>query len=100
MQEFKELEGMDFESVNSKNFEDKIVSILSNLGKVRRQVVVNDRGDGRRGRIDIVAEINGKVIAIEIDRKSPRKKSIFKLHNFDADERYTMTRSPFSVSKI
>lgn len=40
---------------------------------------VPDRGDGRAGRIDLVATRNGVVVAIEVDRVEARDKSLRKL---------------------
>jgi hypothetical protein len=40
---------------------------------------IADRGDGRRGRIDILAEKNGLKFAIEFDNAACRNKSVFKL---------------------
>lgn len=49
---------------------------------VQCEVQVPDRGDGRVGRIDLVATRGPDVVAIELDRKTPRQKSIFKLESF------------------
>ncbi len=38
------------------------------------------RYDAIDGRIDIVAKKDGRTLAIEVDRSSPRKKSLIKLH--------------------
>lgn len=46
----------------------------------QREFLVADRGDGRRGRVDLyVTDSTGSACGIEIDRKSPREKSVFKL---------------------
>jgi len=47
--------------------------------KVKREVLVPQRGDGRRGRIDIVAERGAETVALELDRRQPRLKSVRKL---------------------
>jgi hypothetical protein len=44
------------------------------------------------GFIDVVALKDGKRIAIEIDNKSPKKKSVYKLKHYKADERYILLR--------
>jgi hypothetical protein len=44
---------------------------------------IADRGDGRRGRIDILAEKNGLKFAIEFDNAACRNKSVFKLLQTD-----------------
>jgi hypothetical protein len=46
---------------------------------VDREVEVNDRGDGRRGFVDLGACKNGIDVGIEIDRENARAKSIRKL---------------------
>lgn len=56
------------------------VSYLEKLGFCcQHEYRVSDRGDGRSGRIDIIAIKGDLKLAIEIDRKSPRAKSIYKL---------------------
>lgn len=46
----------------------------------QREYTVADRGDGRRGKIDLyVTNENGAACGIELDHKSPREKSILKL---------------------
>ena len=51
--------------------------------KVDREFSVPDRGDGKmKGFIDLVITSPERV-AIELDRKKPRKKSILKLRQFD-----------------
>ena len=54
---------------------------------------VENRGDGRCGYIDIVAEKNGDRVAIEVDRKTPREKSISKLQQFPG-ARFVALRDP------
>jgi hypothetical protein len=44
---------------------------------------VPNRGDGRPGRIDLVVSLGKTRIAIELDCRRPRAKSIFKLRSFD-----------------
>lgn len=46
----------------------------------------------RRGRIDLVARREGETIAIELDRLSPRKKSITKLNLYPATRRIVLLR--------
>lgn len=47
------------------------------------EIPVDDRGDGTPGRVDLIAEKDGITTAIEIDRDTPREKSIFKVGGFD-----------------
>lgn len=55
---------------------------------------INTRGHDKRytGRVNVLAAKAGKTIAIEIDRLSPRKKSIYKLQHFDCDYRLIVLR--------
>lgn len=48
---------------------------------------------GNTGRVDILAAKDGVVIGIEVDRKNPREKSIFKLRNFPCDFRVIVLRT-------
>lgn len=65
---------------NAKAVHQAIGNALKRKGMdVQWEVTVEDRGDGYRGRIDLVATWKGSSIGIEIDRLSPREKSIFKL---------------------
>lgn len=51
----------------------------------QREYTVADRGDGRKGKIDLyVTNANGAICGIELDQKSPREKSIFKLQQLPA----------------
>lgn len=49
----------------------------------RTEVIVDSRGDGRRGRVDIEAIRKGSTVGIEIDRSTPRFKSLVKLNRRD-----------------
>jgi hypothetical protein len=56
---------------------------LSDAGfVVEVEVRVADRGDGQRGYIDIVASCSDGAVAIELDCRSPRAKSLAKLRQF------------------
>ena len=93
------LEYTDYESVPAKEFEDIVYNALSKHFPVERQVLVPNRCDGRRGFLDLVVDFNGEKVPIEIDRKLPRTKSIFKVCNFNPRLGYVITRSPFVVFK-
>lgn len=99
MQELQKLIGKEYGEIKAKEFEDFICNILEKKGKIQRQVLVKNRGDGMRGKVDLVWHTEGKIIGIEIDRKTARKKSIFKLYQLQADERWVILRSPFSLCK-
>ncbi len=60
--------------------------------EVSREFEVSDRGDGRRGFVDLVAKYGDSLLAIELDRSSPRVKSVFKLRQIEA-ERVVVLRS-------
>lgn len=59
----------------------------------RDEVIVPNRGDGRRGKVDIIVDAP-QAIAIEVDRRSPRKKSLHKLTWFKNYESMVILRDP------
>lgn len=69
---------------------------LGGLGfKCSRERRVADRGDGHAGRLDLVAERHGVVIALELDDRVPRQKSIAKLASaLSCDFRAVVLRCP------
>lgn len=83
-------------------FEDTACHLIRGLGySVRRQVIVPNRGDGMRGRVDIVAEKPFALLAIELDRCIPRKKSIFKVRQIpNATMRLVYCRCAVSESRM
>ncbi len=67
---------------HAKTAQNEIVKHLKSLGyKCVSEYEVDNRGDGRVGRIDIVATKDDIKLAIEVDNKSPRQKSINKLNS-------------------
>lgn len=61
-----------------------IAEVLAGDGwAVQREVRVPTRGDGRGGRVDVVASCCGQEVAIEVDRERPRRKSVVKLRSRD-----------------
>jgi outer membrane protein assembly factor BamA len=94
-------EGMVFKDTNAKEFENLICACLEKLGKVKRQVIVSNRGDGRRGRIDIVFKYNEREYPIEVDRVTPRRKSVFKVINYaGSGDCFVIVRENFKVYKV
>lgn len=73
---------------------------LEKFGKVERQILVENRGDGKRGFVDMKLSIGSETFGIEIDRKTPRAKSISKLQVLGCDHSFLVTRSPFQVTEI
>ena len=68
---------------SAKTFQRAVEDALRAKGwEVSREFCVKDRGDGVRGRIDLVVTRPVR-IAIELDRARMRKKSLFKLAQFD-----------------
>lgn len=64
-------------------FHMKSIAALKSLGfEVRKDVVVPNRGDGRKGLIDIIAVRGSEVLAIELDWHTPRLKSLFKIQHY------------------
>jgi hypothetical protein len=95
----------DFGNWKAKQFSDYVcdLMVMDNEGEynIKKEVKVKDRGDGRIGKVDVVfTDNNGKILGIEIDRQSPRKKSVFKLNQLDVDERYIILRSPVQIIKL
>ena len=97
---YQQLKDKDFGEMKAKDFEDLVCSILGFHGVLKRQVPVKNRGDGHKGRVDLVLETPKEKIGIEIDRKIPRKKSVFKLMQLEVDRRFLITRSPFSMKEL
>lgn len=60
---------------------------------VGREAPVLERGDGRTGRVDLVAERHGYRVAVELDRAAPREKSLAKLAAVAVDLRAVLLRS-------
>ncbi len=91
----------EYSSMNAKQFQDYICGYLSVYGSIKREVKVPNRGDGRGGRIDCVFTSTGGVVtAIEIDRNTPRTKSLYKLAHFTCDKRVIITRTPFQILEL
>lgn len=95
-----ELEDKDYGDIGAKEFEDIVCSKLEKSGKIERQFVVPDRGDGRGGKIDVVWEFEGQLIPIEIDRKRPRQKSVFKVRSVNKENAFVIVRSPYQIIRV
>lgn len=71
------------ELVLSANKDDTFFTLLRFLNKrgfrCDLHVLIPDRGDGKKGKIDIIATKNNTKLAIMLDNKEPRIKSINKL---------------------
>jgi len=67
------------------------VAFLISLG-YHVQLEVEIRVEGRNGRIDLVATKGDEVLAVELDRRSPRKKSLVKLEHYPATRRMVLLR--------
>jgi hypothetical protein len=71
---------LECEGDSAAEFHDDAYYRLMGAGfRVEREYPVNDRGDGKAGRVDLVVRGPCGLIGIEIDRKTPRAKSRFKL---------------------
>lgn len=82
-------------------FEDEACRLLRIIGyTIHRQFVVENRGDGYRGKIDIIAVKPPVLAAIELDAYVPRKKSIFKVRQVkDATMRLVYCRRSVSSER-
>ncbi|MGB7283324.1 MAG: hypothetical protein WBE13_13760 [Candidatus Acidiferrum sp.] len=79
-----------FESARA--LHDEMELRLRNRGfTVVREYPVPDRGDGRRGQIDLVV-LEPFRMALELDTVNPRSKSVIKLKTFSG-ERYVFLRA-------
>ena len=56
------------------------------------EYLVNDRGNGTNGYIDIIATKGNDKLAIEFDRHSPRVKSIYKLNQLNDHQKVVLLR--------
>lgn len=69
----------------AKSFHDAMEHYLKSYGAdVVREYEVLDRGDGRRGRIDLVVTWPLR-FAVELDDRNPRQKSLYKLRAFNGE---------------
>lgn len=76
-------------------YHDEVADLLTSYGwDVKREFPVLI-GDGVHGMVDIVADRNGRRIALELDNRTPRGKSLIKLATF-ADGVFTavLLRNP------
>ena len=89
-----------FELFEAFEFEKLICEKLQKFGLVEKQVRVADRGDGRSGRIDLVFHYRGEQVPIELDRKTPRQKSIFKVRSVNPKSAFVITREQFRVIQV
>ena len=81
----------DSDRVNAKTFRNAILKTLTDMGCcVRSEVLVANRGDNHRGKVDLVVDTPFQA-AIELDNVLPRYKSIFKLRQFQC-ERFVLLR--------
>ena len=70
------------DGVDANSFLLNVQDALLAYGEIiKKEFVVPDRYDGRGGRIDLVFRYHGENFGIELDAKTPRDKSLFKLTN-------------------
>lgn len=65
--------------VHASDYHDAICLRLEQMGWTARREFAVVFGDGQGGRIDVVADRDGDRIALELDNRTPRGKSILKL---------------------
>lgn len=79
---------------DAKQFHDALFLSLQQLGwSVTREYPVQDRGDGRRGVVDLFVSAPA-ILAMELDAVSPRQKSIAKLKSMDAQRVIVLRTGP------
>ena len=84
-------------------FHDRIQAALEFLGwQTRREVDVQALrlGNGRCGRVDLVATREGASVAIELDRMSPRSRSLRKLSLMPVAERLVILRRRAPLHRV
>jgi len=83
-------------NLNAEAFHQATAAALVALGfDCEVEVTVADRGDGHAGRLDLVAERDGLRIALELDDRTPRAKSLAKLAGaLDCQLRAVVLRCP------
>lgn len=75
------LSAIEGSRLSAGEFQDLAESVLRSAGyEVAREVRV-DLGDGRKSRIDLVLD---GWFALELDRRTPRKRSLLKVRRFGA----------------
>jgi hypothetical protein len=73
-----------FSSIQHREIQNVILSMWQNLGYTGLLAVeVPDRGDGRRGFVDVVLNFNDRRVCVEIDRSTPKLASLQKSKFFD-----------------
>jgi len=79
------LKAVKLDCTNAPLFHSAVeAELIKNGLSVQREYSVDDRGDGRAGRVDLVAMCSGgQTVGIECDRAAPRMKSITKLKQLD-----------------
>lgn len=95
LEEIEQLVGMCPALPNAAWQHRTLMANLVTAGWNVRKEVASEFSDGvyeRKGRIDLYAMRNDFRIAIEIDRRSPRTKSVLKLRAVDADLRIIVVR--------
>jgi hypothetical protein len=86
---------------HAKTAQNEVVKYLQDNGYTCKcEHNIGDRGDGRDGRLDIFANNDQETIAIEIDKASPRSKSITKLRRCNADKKFILLRKNINPYKI
>ena len=81
----KALKSMPMQYDCARCFHRACESALTSFGFcVSREVSATRESSDRRGRIDLLAELAGGRVALELDNKRPRAGSLDKLRTFDA----------------
>lgn len=95
------IQGMSTEELkSSRSFHDAVEKRLRDAKcETVREYRVDERGDNHCGYIDIVVT-HPLRMAIELDRKSPRNKSITKLKRYGVGDLFVITRNPLLVHWI
>lgn len=89
---------------SSAGFHDGVCAALSRAGwAVEREFrveAVPGRGGPRSGRVDLVARKGDAAVAVELDRLSPRRKSLAKLRASGFGHRVVILRRPCAPLEV
>lgn len=92
-----ELAGQLKPTEKADEWHDYVQGKIERLGYQTRREVPCKFPDGRDGRIDLVAERDGIQVAIELDYRTPRKKSVLKVQTYPRG--MVLLRDPLIIRK-
>lgn len=86
----------EFSSFSAESFHDEVENLLKLNGfDCCREHPVENRGDGRKGKIDLFVQKYGEGVGIELDNEVAREKSAFKLNQVKPNDGLIILRNGF-----